>query len=76
MVLYQFDDNINSDHIGIFEEWEEEGSTFTTIEGNTSSTSFSNGGLVMRQLAKWITCIARTPVAAGSCGYSTRTNPP
>jgi CHAP domain len=49
MVLYQFDDNINSDHIGIFEEWEEEGSTFTTIEGNTSSTSFSNGGHVMRQ---------------------------
>jgi hypothetical protein len=41
LVLYQFDSNVNADHIGIFEEWEEPGSTFTTIEGNTSTDDVS-----------------------------------
>jgi hypothetical protein len=39
LVLYQFDGDIRADHIGIFEEWEEVGSTFKTVEGNAGSTS-------------------------------------
>ncbi len=48
LVLYQFDSDVNPDHIGLFEEWTGE-TTFTAIEGNTSQTSADNGGAVMRQ---------------------------
>lgn len=50
LALYQIDSNDRADHIGIFEEWEEVGSTFTTIEGNTATDDVSrehrNMGLV------------------------------
>lgn len=49
-VFYQFDDDSNADHIGIFEEWVQRGSTFHAIEGNTSSSSDANGGRVERRL--------------------------
>jgi len=52
LVLYQLDDDTNADHIGIFEEWEEAGSTFKTIEGNTATDDVSrehrNMGMVYR----------------------------
>jgi hypothetical protein len=37
------------DHIGLFEKWGREPSTFTTVEGNTSLGNQSNGGAVMRR---------------------------
>ncbi len=36
------------DHVGIFEKWTDS-STFTAIEGNTSTSNNSNGGQVMRR---------------------------
>lgn len=50
LVLYQFDDDSNADHIGIFEGWTDKASgRFTAIEGNTSLSSNANGGQVMRR---------------------------
>jgi hypothetical protein len=37
------------DHVGIFEKWLIGGSTFQSIEGNTSYSDNSNGGEVMRR---------------------------
>lgn len=37
------------DHVGIFERWLSEPSTFSCIEGNTSLGNDSNGGQVMRR---------------------------
>jgi hypothetical protein len=37
------------DHIGIFEKWIPGAMTFYSIEGNTSTSSNSNGGQVMRR---------------------------
>ncbi len=48
IVLYQFDQDANADHIGLFERFT--GSkTFTAIEGNTAAGNDSNGGEVMRR---------------------------
>lgn len=38
-----------ADHIGIFESWLVQGSTFNAIEGNTSEGNNSDGGEVMRR---------------------------
>jgi hypothetical protein len=50
LVLYNWDGGPDGeyDHIGIFEDWVS-GSTFTAIEGNTSTSDNSNGGEVMRR---------------------------
>jgi hypothetical protein len=39
----------STDHTGLFDEWITKGSTFKTIEGNTSSRSDSDGGAVERR---------------------------
>lgn len=48
IVLFDFNSNGTSDHIGIIEKKNSDG-TYTTIEGNTSVTSNDNGGKVMRR---------------------------
>lgn len=48
IVLFDFNDNNSSDHIGIIEKKNSNGS-YTTIEGNTSTGSNTNGGQVMRR---------------------------
>lgn len=48
IVLFDWDKNGNSDHVGIIEKKNSDGS-YTTIEGNTSITSNDNGGKVMRR---------------------------
>jgi CHAP domain len=47
-VCYSWDFDSEYDHIGLFEEWKQ-GSTFSAIEGNTSTSSDSDGGQVMRR---------------------------
>jgi hypothetical protein len=39
---------IRDAHIGFFDKWVTQGSTFQTVEGNTGSASFNNGGSVER----------------------------
>lgn len=48
VVLYDFNRNGTSDHTGIIESINADG-TITVIEGNTSKTSNDNGGNVMRR---------------------------
>lgn len=48
LVLYDWNGDGVADHIGLFEQWQQPGQ-FTAIEGNTSPTSDSNGGEVMRR---------------------------
>jgi hypothetical protein len=48
LVLYDWGYDGTYDHIGIFEAWVG-GSTFTALEGNTSTSDNSNGGEVMRR---------------------------
>lgn len=48
IVLFDWDHNNSSDHIGIIESKNSDGS-YTTIEGNTSNGNNSNGGNVMRR---------------------------
>jgi hypothetical protein len=47
LVVYDWGYDGTYDHIGLFEAWAG-GSSFRAIEGNTSSTDYSNGGMVMR----------------------------
>lgn len=47
IVLYDWDDDGVADHVGLFDEWVVEGSTFKSVEGNTSPTDSSNGGMVV-----------------------------
>lgn len=50
LVCYDWGYDGTYDHVGIFEAWEPgSSSTFTAIEGNTSSSNNSNGGEVMRR---------------------------
>lgn len=50
LVLFDWQGDNVSDHIGIFEGWKGKSkSVFTSIEGNTSLTNDSNGGEVMRR---------------------------
>ena len=48
VVLFDFNHNGTSDHIGIVESANKDG-TITTIEGNTSAGSNTNGGQVQRR---------------------------
>jgi hypothetical protein len=48
LVLYNWDGG-EYDHIGIFQMWIPQSSSFYAIEGNTSQSSDSNGGEVMRR---------------------------
>ena len=48
LVCFDWERNGVSDHVGIFEKWNGDG-TFSAIEGNTSSSNNSNGGQVMRR---------------------------
>lgn len=48
LVIYDWEDNGEPDHIGVFEGWVS-ASQFTAIEGNTSIDSNSDGGQVMRR---------------------------
>ena len=50
LVCYDWAWDGEYDHVGIFESWQPgSGSTFTAIEGNTSTSNDSNGGEVMRR---------------------------
>lgn len=50
LVLYDWHYDGTYDHIGIFEAWEpSSATTFTALEGNTSSSNQSNGGEVQRR---------------------------
>ena len=52
IVLFDFANKNSSDHTGIFVKMNDDGKTFETIEGNTSSStsgSQSNGGMVCRK---------------------------
>ena len=51
IVLFDWNKNNSSDHIGIIEKKNSNG-TYTTIEGNTSLSNNSNGGQVMRRTRK------------------------
>jgi len=48
LVCYDWDWNGEHDHVGLFDKWTGS-STFYAIEGNTSTSSNSNGGQVMRR---------------------------
>ncbi len=52
IVLFDWNGDGHCDHTGIFESWIEHGSTFNTIEGNTSLGNNSNGGQVMKRQRK------------------------
>ena len=49
LVCYDWELNGEHDHVGLFERWTSGTSTFEAIEGNTSTSSNSNGGQVMRR---------------------------
>jgi hypothetical protein len=46
IVFFDWNNDKRHDHTGIFVRWIVKGSTFESIEGNTSSTNQSNGGNV------------------------------
>jgi hypothetical protein len=48
-VTYDWDHDGTADHVGVFSHWIVPGRTFEAIEGNTSVSSDSNGGEVMRR---------------------------
>lgn len=48
LVIYDWEDNSEPDHIGVFESWID-ASRFNAIEGNTSIDNNSDGGQVMRR---------------------------
>jgi hypothetical protein len=49
VVIFDWDGNGSTDHMGFTEAVSADGKTLTTIEGNTGSDSDSNGGQVMRR---------------------------
>jgi hypothetical protein len=61
VVLFDWQGDGVSDHVGIFEKWTKKNSKFTCIEGNTSTSSNSDGGQVMRRDrdVKSVACFAR-----------------
>lgn len=52
IVFFDWNGDGRFDHVGIFVKWNNNG-TFETIEGNTSLTNQSNGGLVMARTRKY-----------------------
>jgi hypothetical protein len=65
IVLYQFDDDANADHIGLFERFTGSGN-FTAIEGNTASGNDANGGEVMRRTRNKSQVVAFIHVGTGA----------
>lgn len=49
LVVYDWSADTVYDHVGLFEQWLEGTAEFSAIEGNTSTSSNSNGGQVMRR---------------------------
>ena len=49
LACYDWEGNGEHDHVGLFERWTSGTSSFSAIEGNTSTSSNSNGGQVMRR---------------------------
>lgn len=48
LVLYDWNNDGVADHIGMFDAWiDEAAGTFASVEGNTSPTDASNGGMVV-----------------------------
>jgi hypothetical protein len=47
IVLYDWDNDGVADHVGLFDKWVVQGSSFASVEGNTSPTNASNGGQVV-----------------------------
>lgn len=72
VVLFDFNGNGTSDHIGIIEKKNSDGS-YTCIEGNTSLSSNANGGQVMRRkrYQSQVNHIYRPPYAAESTTTAT-----
>lgn len=53
IVLFDWDGDKKSDHVGIFKKWlNKERTEFECIEGNTSPNNQSNGGAVMLRVRK------------------------
>jgi hypothetical protein len=48
LVCYDWDFNGEHDHVGLFERWLDSSGNFSTVEGNTGYSDYSNGGQVMR----------------------------
>jgi hypothetical protein len=49
IVLFDWNGDGGADHVGLFVRWVQVGKTFESIEGNTSPSSQSNGGAVMKR---------------------------
>lgn len=47
VIFFDFNGNGTADHVGLCERWD--GTSITTIDGNTGTTSEANGGAVMRR---------------------------
>ena len=47
VIFFDFNGNKTADHVGICESWD--GTTITTIDGNTGEGNEANGGCVMRR---------------------------
>lgn len=47
IIFFDFNGNGTADHVGLCESWD--GTTITTIDGNTGTTNEANGGAVMRR---------------------------
>lgn len=47
IVLYDWAGDGISDHVGLFDEWVAKGTSFRSVEGNTSPSDASNGGAVV-----------------------------
>jgi peptidoglycan hydrolase-like protein with peptidoglycan-binding domain len=78
IVLFDFNNNNSSDHIGIIEKRNSDG-TYTCIEGNTAVGNNSNGGQVMRRTRytsqiSWICRPKYTEKVAVKPATSTTTN--
>lgn len=71
IVTFDWNHNNSSDHVGIIEKKNSDGS-YTTIEGNTSTSNNSNGGQVMRRkrYPAYISYIYRPPYTASSTASS------
>lgn len=49
VVLYDWTHDGTPDHVGLFERWTGQGGEFVAVEGNTSTSSDSDGGEVMQR---------------------------
>lgn len=64
LVLFDWQQNGESDHIGILASEVSARGAFTAIEGNTSTSDWSNGGQVMRRKrnTSQVTCFVRVSI--------------